>query len=160
MIIFAVNNTYVQVYIMVNKSIFTDIEHSISMSLREAYLSMHRQTDICTRKHGVTGNQFVILALLSQKDGITQKELCRRAFSDPNTIRKMLVLLENRNLIERTQNPEDGRKRTVLITEKGHRIFYKLWIETEPIRRRFLTLFSIDEIELLIKDLNIISEAV
>ena len=143
---------------MINHTIFTDIDHGIAMSLRAAYLSMHRQTDAATIKLGITANQFVLLALLSQEDEITQQELGQRAFSDPNTISAMLVLLEKRGLIERTQCQDDGRKRIVTITDKGRDIFEKLWIETQPSRRRFLTIFSVKEIETMIKNLKRISD--
>ena len=143
---------------MINHSIFTDIDHSIAMSLRAAYLSMHRQTEAATIKHGITANQFVLLALLAQEDRITQQELGQRACSDPNTIRAMLVLLENRGLVERTYDKDDGRKRKIIITDKGRRFFEKLWDSTKPSRRRFLTIFSVKEIEIIIKNLKLISD--
>ncbi|MFC1781006.1 MarR family winged helix-turn-helix transcriptional regulator [Planctomycetota bacterium] len=99
----------------------------------------------------MTANQFVLLALLMWEDGITQQELGQRAFSDPNTIRVMLVLLEKRGLLERMQCQVDYRKRIATITDKGRDIFEKLWNETEPSRRRFLTIFSVEEIEIMIK---------
>ena len=143
---------------MINHSIFTDIEHSIAMSLRAAYLSMHRLSDASSMKRGVTANQFIILALLSQEDGIIQRELCRRAFSDENTIRAMLILLEKRGFIKRTQCKNDSRKRIVTITEKGRDIFEKLWEETKTLRNRFLSAFSIKEIEILISQLKLIAD--
>jgi DNA-binding MarR family transcriptional regulator len=143
---------------MLNHSIFTNIDHGIAMSLRSAYFTMHRHNEACIIKHGITSNQFVVLSLLAQEDGITQQELCRRAYSDPNTIRAILILLEKRGLIERTQDENDGRKLQVTITKKGSRLFEKLWVETEPVRKRFLTLFDIKEIEKLTTRLKRISE--
>ena len=73
--------------------------HEIAMGLRAAYWSMHRQTNAHLAPQGATAEQFVVLALLAKEDGITQQELGRRATSDPNTIRAMLVLLEKRGLV-------------------------------------------------------------
>ncbi len=143
---------------MLNHTIFTDNDHGIAMSLRAAYLSMHRRTEAATIKHGITASQFVLLALLAQEDGITQQELGQRAFSDPNTTRAMLVLLENRGLIERTYDKDDARKRKIIITDKGRKVFETLWEVTKPARRRFLTIFSIKEIDTIIKKLNRISD--
>jgi len=133
--------------------------HNIPMGLRAAYLSMHRQTDSCFAGHGVTANQFVLLALLAEQDGITQQELARRAFSDPNTIRAMLVLLEKRGLVTRQQHPNDGRARNVTITRKGRRTYERLLQESEPLRRRMLAPFQSEEVKMLTIFLNRLSEA-
>ena len=93
--------------------------HDIAMGLRAAYLSMHRQTNSHLAPFGLTADQFVILALLTEKDGITQQHLTRLASSDPNTIRAMLVLLEKRALVKRRRHPTDGRALRITITRKG-----------------------------------------
>jgi DNA-binding MarR family transcriptional regulator len=135
------------------------IIHNIPMALRSAYLSMHRQTDTCCTKHGITANQFVLLMLLTEEDGITQQTLVRRAFSDPNTIRAMLVLLEKSGLVVREQHPSDGRKRRVTITCKGRRIYESVLKESKPVRQQMLALFSKEEIKMLTVFLSRISEA-
>ena len=129
------------------------------MNLRAAYLSMHRQTDMNASKHGITANQFVLLMLLAEEDGISQKDLVERAFSDPNTIRAMLVLLEKRGLIERDQHPEDGRKLNVTITAQGRQIYRKVSDENESMLRKIQALFSEEEIQKLTIFLDTISQA-
>ena len=81
---------------MINHTIFTDIEHSIVMSLRAAYLSMHRLSDANSMKHGVT--------------------------------------------------------------EKRRKILEKIWEETKTLRNRFLSVFSIKEIEILTSQLKLIAD--
>ena len=39
-----------------------------------------------------------------------------RISSDPNTVRAMLLLLEQRGLVVRERHPTDGRARTVALT--------------------------------------------
>jgi DNA-binding MarR family transcriptional regulator len=131
--------------------------HTIAMALRAAYLSMHRLTNSLL-KHGVTADQFVCLVILSEQAGITQQELVRRATSDPNTMRAMLVLLEKRGLVARNQHPNDGRARHVTITPKGRRIYDKLWQELKPLHDCFDSLFGDDEAKTLVVALKRISE--
>ena len=133
--------------------------HDIPMSLRAAYLSMHRQTEACLAERGVTANQFVLLALLAEEDGITQRDLARRASSDPNTIRAMLVLLEKRGLVARKQSPDDGRALNVTVTGKGRRTYKRLFKESEPLRERIFGLFQKEEVEVLNTFLRRISRA-
>jgi len=137
--------------------------HDIAMGLRAGYWAMHRQTDACFAKRGVTADQFVLLALLAEQDGITQQELVRRASSDANTVRAMLVLLESRGFVARGRHRTDRRARSVTLTRKGRRIFERLWAESEPLRERLLAAFRPDEadtlVDLLVRISGVMSEA-
>jgi DNA-binding MarR family transcriptional regulator len=133
--------------------------HDIPMGLRAAYLAMHRQTNAILARQGVTADQFVILSLLGERDGITQQELVRRASSDPNTIRAMLVLLENRGLVARVPHRTDGRARSVTLTRMGRQTLGRLWAESEPLRERLVTAFRPNETDTLVEFLARISVA-
>jgi DNA-binding MarR family transcriptional regulator len=133
--------------------------HDIAMGLRAAYWAMHRQTEACLTGRGVTADQFVLLALLAERDGITQQELVRRASSDANTVRAMLVLLEDRGLVGRGRHPTDRRAHSVTLTRKGRRTHERLWADSEPVRQRLLAAFRPKEADTLVEFLNCISEA-
>jgi DNA-binding MarR family transcriptional regulator len=120
---------------------------------------MHRQTSSHLAPRRLTADQFVLLALLAEQDGITQRELARRAASDPNTIRAMLILLENRGLVARRPHPHDGRARSVKLTRKGRRACDRLWAQIRPLQRRLSSLFDDNEAEALLAFLDRISEA-
>ncbi len=132
--------------------------HDIAMGLRAAYWAMHRQTNARLARSGVTADQFVLLALLAERDGITQQELVRRASSDANTIRAMLLLLEGRGLVTRGRHPIDGRARSVTLTPKGRQVYKKLWGQSEPLRERMLAAFRPEEVETLVEFLGRLSE--
>lgn len=132
--------------------------HDIPMGLRQAYLSMHRQTNQCLLKHGVTADQFVCLIILSRRDGITQQELARRATSDANTMRAMLVLLEKQGLVAREKHPTDGRARIVTMTDKGRDVFDILLEEIRPVQDRLTAIFQAGEAETLVTALKRIAE--
>ena len=133
--------------------------HDIAMGLRAAYWAMHRRTEASFSERAVTADQFVLLALLAERDGITQQELVRRASSDANTIRAMLVLLEKRGLVTRERHPTDRRARSVTLTRKGIQIYEKLWGRSEPLRGQMLALFAPEEAETLVVSLARIAEA-
>jgi DNA-binding MarR family transcriptional regulator len=119
--------------------------HDVARALRAAYLALHRQTNDCFAKDGVTADQFVLLSALSDEDAVTQQELVRRVSSDPSTVRAMLVLLEDRGLVARGRHPVDGRARCVTLTAKGRQVFQKLWRKSEPLRAQLLSAFVADE---------------
>jgi DNA-binding MarR family transcriptional regulator len=124
--------------------------HDIAMALRAAYLAMHRRSEARFTRHGVTADQFVLLASLVGSDAVTQRELARRTGSDPNTVRAMLVRLEGRGLITRGRHPVDARARTVGLTVKGRRVYERLWAAGGPVRQRLLAATGPDEAETLL----------
>jgi DNA-binding MarR family transcriptional regulator len=133
--------------------------HEIAMGLRAAYWAMHRRTEAGMAQCGVTADQFVLLSLLAEQDGITQQELVRRASSDANTIRAMLVLLEERGLVTRDRHPTDGRARSVALTRRGRQVYERLWSRSEAVRESLLDAFEPQEADLVVEYLTRISEA-
>lgn len=127
-----------------------DAWHEIAMSLRGAYLAMHRQADSEFARRGVTADQFVVLAALGDGRVHTQSAVCRLTHSDPNTMGAMLALMETRGLVKRMRHTTDRRTRTVVVTRKGKRIFSKLWSGREVTRDRMVALFTGTEVDALV----------
>ena len=132
----------------------------IAIALRAAYLALHRRSDAAFASHGVTADQFVLLATLARGGhALTQRELARRMPSDPSTVRAMLVLLERRGLVERDTHPTDARARTVALTAEGERAFRQLWTAGEPVREQMLGALQPGEAETLVRLLGRVCEA-
>jgi len=132
----------------------------IAIALRTAYLALHRRSDAAFAPHGVTADQFVLLATLARGgEALTQRELARRMSSDPSTVRAMLVLLAARGLVERDTHPTDARARTVALTAKGLRAYRRLWQAGESIRARMLGALRPSEAETLVRLLEQVAEA-
>jgi DNA-binding MarR family transcriptional regulator len=112
--------------------------HELAIALRRAYWSMHRRTEECFRLDGVTAEQFVVLSILSKTAPMTQTQLAERACTDSNTLRAILKLLENRELVSRNAHPSDGRAWSIAITRKGRTLYRKLWKTSEPLRQFWL----------------------
>jgi DNA-binding MarR family transcriptional regulator len=134
--------------------------HDLAIALRAAYLALHRRSEAAFAAHGVTADQFVLLATLARGGhALTQRELARRMPSDPSTVRAMLALLERRGLVERTTHPTDARARTVALTAEGLRAYRRLWAAGESIRARMLGALRPGEAETLARLLGQIAKA-
>lgn len=133
--------------------------HDVAIALRTAYLALHRRSEARFAPHGVTADQFVLLATLARGQALTQRELASRMASDPSTVRAMLVLLEQRGLVKRQKHPTDARARTVALTAAGKRTFQQLWKAGEPIRRRMFGVLGEDDAETLVRLLGRVAEA-
>jgi DNA-binding MarR family transcriptional regulator len=93
--------------------------HELALGLRAAYLTMHRRANRVFARFGLTADQFVLLTALADGGGVTQKELARRASSDPNTTSEMLGRLQRRGLVVRQRHAADRRALLVSLTEAG-----------------------------------------
>jgi DNA-binding MarR family transcriptional regulator len=127
-----------------------DAWHDIAMALRGAYRAMHRQSESVFARCGITADQFVVLAVLTDGSVRTHSDVCRLTYCDPNTMGAMLMLMETRGLVKRMRLKTDRRTRTVTVTKKGQRIFTKLWSEREATRKRMEALFTRAEVEDLV----------
>ncbi len=95
---------------------------------------MHRAAQSHFAQFDITADQFVLLSLLSEEDGVTQSELGDRMASDGNTVTAMLKLLENREYVRRVRCKTDGRARRVHLTAAGRRLATKLNRSSEALR--------------------------
>ena len=101
---------------------------SLGIRLRRAYQSLHRRANAeLRRQFDVTADQFVVLCLLAERDGVYQQELCRRCYSDPSTIGALVRLMEEHGWVRRNPDPLDARARQVHLTEAGRVLQGELW---------------------------------
>ncbi len=120
------------------------------MALRFAYLRMHRETDAVFADSGVTADQFVLISILANQKTMTQQELADYITSDRNTLRAMLLLLEQKGLVRREPHPTDRRARLVRLTAEGEQIQQCLWARSDTFRQRLGDVLSPQETETLL----------
>lgn len=135
------------------------LRSQLPLALRAAYLAMHRQSEARFEKYGITADQFVLLAALSDGEALTQRELAKRMSSDPSTVRAMLVLLENQGPVRRAPHPTDSRARTAALTTAGKRKFRQLWNAGESIRTHMVDSLTVKNATKLIAMLEQLAEA-
>ena len=71
---------------------------------------------------GISASATWVLALLAERDGMTQHEMTRDMRVDPSMITRMIQDLERqRGWIRRERDPEDNRLVRVYLTEEGRR---------------------------------------
>jgi DNA-binding MarR family transcriptional regulator len=119
------------------------------MRLRGAYLTFHRMANAYFEQFGVTADQFVVLTLLADEDGVTQRDLAAQAFSDANTIGEMLTRLEKKQFVRRERHPQDGRARCVFLTPRGRKMQKQLWDGWEGRLQEVDNAFRPEELEAL-----------
>lgn len=75
------------------------------------------------RRHGLTHPQFDIIATLGNTPGMTYKELGERTLITKGTLTGVIDRLEQKGLVERARNCNDGRSFHIRLTAAGDALF-------------------------------------
>lgn len=97
----------------------------------------------------VTVDQWVLMNLIDEGDGLTQQELAARSHRDPASITRTLALLDTRGFIERRPDERDARAIRVSLTDTGARFVESVWPVVRAMRKRSTRGFFDDELTLL-----------
>lgn len=93
--------------------------------LRHAWYGLNQAFRRRLAPLGLTPDQFTTLRTLLEGDprGLTQRELTRTIWSDPNTVASLLERMERAGLIERIVHEEDRRARRIRVLPEGRARF-------------------------------------
>lgn len=72
--------------------------------------------------HSITTEQWIILTLLVDQDGVSQKSIADRSDRTEVATLNLLKKLEQDSLVMRHPDPVDGRCRRVFITSEGRKL--------------------------------------
>jgi DNA-binding MarR family transcriptional regulator len=86
------------------------------------------------RAAGLTPPQYIILSLLTERDGRAFKELAEALFCTRASVTGIVDSLEKNGFAARAPNPADRRSGLVMITEKGRQ-----FIESTPTLEKAFT---------------------
>lgn len=70
---------------------------------------------------GVTLRQTVLLAAIAEAEGASQSDLVRTTGVDRSTLAEMMARMEKKGLIARAAAADDGRAKSVRLTNEGRR---------------------------------------
>lgn len=118
---------------------------------RKLVLAARRWTfhidELVKQQTGHSRARWQTLSALSFSPGpVTTLDLAARMGVRWPSVVKVLNELEREGLVRREVNPDDKRSRLVSITPEGRRLNSRVRDVLDPIRRRFLSEFSDDEL--------------
>jgi DNA-binding MarR family transcriptional regulator len=88
--------------------------------------------------HGFHPRDFGLMTVMAKRPGITQQELASLARVDPSSMVAVLDELEERGIAERRVDPQDRRRRSVYLTDKGAEQMRVLQREARKAAKSFL----------------------
>jgi DNA-binding MarR family transcriptional regulator len=101
-------------------------------------------------EYGVSWQDWRVVFLLEEHDGIVISELAKESLIDPTALSRILSSLEKRNLVERRKEGGDQRYTRIFLTAEGKRLYRD--IIPIPMRQLSSALHGISDRE--IKTLN------
>jgi len=104
--------------------------------LAECYQAFERISARHVRELGLTPAQFDIVATLGNLPGLTFRELGAKTLITKGTLTGVVDRLEQRGVVARVPNADDGRSTVVKLTRSGQRLFERVFPEHIAFCRR------------------------
>ncbi len=84
---------------------------------------LHRtRADQLMERIGLYSGQAILLAILSQQDGMTHSEIAEKLEISPAAATKVIKRMEQAGYVQRQADPSDERVSRVLLLEKGRTV--------------------------------------
>ena len=96
-----------------------DLLDTLSHLLRRSHFHAEKLFNQSLGHHGITSRQLALLVAISQNPDVSQRRAGELIALDMNTVSDLLRRMEEKQLVERRNSPDDGRSVTIRISEKG-----------------------------------------
>jgi len=132
----------------------TALDRSVGFLLNRAARSMKRTLEARLATYGITASQYVLLAILAKKDGLSQTQLGNRLSFDNPTVTGVIDRMERDGLVERRRTSSDRRVINIFLSDKAREILSEIQEIAEEVNDRALEEYSAEEKSHLISMLN------
>lgn len=99
--------------------------------IRNNYLKRFKEIGV-----DITTEQWMLLDLLYQENGISQNDLAQGSFKNAPTVSRIVDLLCKKGLTERQRFDNDRRRYKIFLTKKGKTTYEKALPEVLDLRRQ------------------------
>ncbi len=135
-------------------------QESLGRLLKRAEQTLLRAKSAALKTTGLTLAQYVALAELDERPGITGAELARACLVSPQAMMVVLKTLEEQGLVERTPHTRHQTVLEIYATDAGREVLVEARERVEPIERTVNKAFSPSETATLGALLQRLTEAV
>ena len=132
-----------------------ELEKYIGVNVQRAALKLNNYYQKVVNPFDITVDQWEILIVLWEKEGITQKELAERLHKDQTNVARMLFKLEKKEIIYRVVHETDRRSLRVYLTPKGRDIKDEIVAPSIEAYNKTIQGLSEEEVELFRRILTV-----
>jgi DNA-binding MarR family transcriptional regulator len=124
-------------------------DESLGKLLKRSEQTLLRAKSAAVKTVGLTLPQYVALAELGERPGLTGAELARACLVSPQAMMVVLKAMEEQGLVERMQHPRHQTVLEIHLTSVGREALSAARERAEPIERRITKSLSKREMETL-----------
>ena len=117
--------------------------------VKQLELSVRARLDELMRPVGLTVLQYTALTVLERHGDISSAQLARNSFVTAQTMADMVLILEERGLIERHRDPDDKRRLLIALTAAGREVLNDRRPHVAAIEKRMTGALSTSDTALL-----------
>ena len=117
--------------------------------VKQLELSVRARLDDLMRPVGLTALQYTALTVLERHGDISSAQLARNSFVTAQTMADMVVILEDRGLIERHRDAADKRRLLIALTTAGRAVLEDRRPHVAAIEKRMTGALSTSDAALL-----------
>lgn len=99
----------------------------VYIKFTRAYESLGSKVNLLLSKYGLSESQFGILDALFYLGPLTQKEIAKKIFKSGGNVTMVVDNLEKNNYVVRKKNLNDRRVFEISLTDKGKKLFKKIF---------------------------------
>ena len=97
-------------------------EPTLLYVVKQVELAVRARLDDIFRPVGMTALQYTALTVLERHPDLTSAQLARNSFVTTQSMADMVVILQERGLIERHRDPQDRRRLVLALTPSGRKL--------------------------------------
>ena len=106
---------------------------------------LHKQIKL--KGYKTTPEQWGIMNLLQEKEGLSQSEIAEKTIKDKANITRILDVMQRNSLIQRQKHESDRRAHKIFLTDKGRNLQYTLTQFVQEIDNQACKGLSVDELQ-------------
>ncbi len=122
-------------------------ETSIVWLISKSRYLLKRRLQVKLKDYDISLEQWAILSRVYRAEGCNQKKIAEMSLKDRAAVTRILNILENKELIERKNSPQDRREFLIYLTEKGHDLYKKTSAMMSQNAQEIDSIFSESELE-------------
>ena len=138
--------------------VFDNSGRSIAWLIRDVHRLFSATLQPLVSREGVTVYHWYYMRILSEYDGLTQRELSDKVGVHPNTAVPALDNMEKHGLVKRVRDPNDRRRMSVHLTPKGRRLRDEMIPDVKAMVYRSVAHLTPTELDTFFKVMNRIEQ--
>lgn len=141
-----------------NTAELSDTHRTLPIALLRAREHLMERFRPMLLSHGVTEQQWRVLRVLRESDGMDATDLAAGACVLAPSLSRIIKALEAKSLIEVRKNPSDGRRAMIRLSAGGQAFIRELAPESAAIYKEIEAKVGIERIESLLNEIDTLIE--